>query len=186
MIAVLKKNPKSLSIYNGNGLGSPTHIAIASMAKSAGIDPTALKLVSYGSGGVAMASLLGGHIDVHVATGASVVPRFEEGVIRILGVSAPKRLGGSIAGVPTWKEQGFEFEAERSTTIFGPKGLSKDQIAYWDGILAKMVKTEQWKKSAAKGFRENTYFNSTATVKYLDKAHKDLTEIMTKLDLIQK
>lgn len=184
LIEALKKNPQSLSIYTGVGLGSPTSIAIAKMAIAAGIDPTKLKLVPFGSGGKAMAALLGGHIDVHVATAASVIPRKDEGKIRILAVAAPHRLGGDVADVPTWKEQGYDVVGSYDTTVFGPKGMSKDQIAYWNNALSKAVKTKGWKDMLHKAHRENIYLDSGATEKYYVDKTADLTMIMKRLGLI--
>ena len=56
-----------------------------------------LKAVILSSGGDAATALLGGHIDAHTGTTSSVVHLVEAGKLRVIGILAPKRIGGPTA-----------------------------------------------------------------------------------------
>jgi putative tricarboxylic transport membrane protein len=101
--------------------------------------------------------------------------------MRVLGIAAPQRLGGVFAKVPTWKEQGIDVHITNWRMLAGPKGLTAAQVAYWDGALAKLVRTDEWKKDLDNNVFENTYMNSDETRRYLkaqyDQFHAALSEV---------
>jgi len=43
------------------------------------------------------------------------------------------------AETPTWVEQGYDAVFSNWRGFVGPKGMTPAQIAYWDGIFAKVV-----------------------------------------------
>jgi putative tricarboxylic transport membrane protein len=67
--------------------------------------------------------------------------------------------------------------------VVGPKGLSRAQIAYWDDVLGKAVKTEAWKKDLEQSQVEDIYRNSTETAKYLRAQYDEARVILTDLGL---
>ena len=90
----------------------------------------------------------------------NVIPHLAAGKMRVLGITAPQRLGGAFANVPTWKEQGMDVRISNWRMIAGPKGMSAAQVAYWDAALAKLVKTDEWKKDLDSNVFENAYMGS--------------------------
>ena len=142
LLSRLKQDAASVSVAVGSSLGSTNHIAMALLAKAAGGDARRLKTVVFQGGGEAIAALLGGHIDVNSSAANNVVPHLEAGKLRVLGVTAPRRLGGVLANVPTWKEQGVNAMVTNWRMVAGPKGMTAAQIAYWDGVLGKLTQTE--------------------------------------------
>ncbi len=167
LLARLKKDTASVSVAVGSSLGSTNHIAMALLAKAAGGDARRLKTVVFQGGGEAMTALLGGHIDVNSSAANNVVPHQEAGKLRVLGVASPRRLGGVLADVPTWQEQGVNALVTNWRMVAGPKGMSAAQIAYWDGVLTKLTQSGEWKKDLATNLFEDTYRNSAATERYL-------------------
>ena len=163
----LKRDAASVSVAVGSSLGSTNHIAMALLAKAAGGDASRLKTVVFQGGGEAITALLGGHIDVNSSAANNVVPHLEAGKLRVLGVTAPRRLGGVLANVPTWKEQGVNALVTNWRMVAGPKGMTMAQIAYWDGVLGKLTQTAEWKKDLELNTFEDTYRNSAATERYL-------------------
>ncbi len=155
-------------IYVGNPTLLTNHIAMALLAKAAGGDAKKLKTVVFQGGGEAMTALLGGHIDVNSSAANNVVPHQEAGKLRVLGVAAPRRLGGVLADVPTWKEQGVNALVTNWRMVAGPKGMTAAQILYWDGVLGKLTQTGEWKKDLELNAFENTYHNSAATGRYMN------------------
>ena len=181
LVERLKKDASSVSASIGSSVGGPNHIAFALIAKAAGGDVKKLKTVVFQGGGEAITATLGGHGDLISSAANNVIPHLAAGKMRVLGIAAPQRLGGVFAKVPTWKEQGIDVQITNWRMLAGPKGLTAAQIAYWDGALAKLVKTDEWKKDLDNNVFENTYMNSDETRRYLkaqyDQFHAALSEV---------
>jgi putative tricarboxylic transport membrane protein len=185
-IARLRKDPQSLAVSTPTTLGSVNHLSFALVAKAAGIDPRKIKPVVLGSGGEAVTALLGGHIDAHTGTPSSVVRMVRAGKIRALAVLAPKRLTGDYAETPTWTELGYRAVMDTWRGVIGPKGLSADQVAFWDATLAKAVKTAAWQQALAQNTWSDNYLDSSRTAKLFDSDHAEYRAILGELGMIRK
>lgn len=181
----LRKDPASLAVSTPTTLGSVNHLSFALVAKAAGVDPRKLKAVVLGSGGDAVTALLGGHIDAHTGTPSSVVRMVQADKIRVIGILAPKRIGGPYANTPTWTEQGYKAVMDTWRGVIGAKGLTPAQIAWWDGILAKAVASEVWKQALEQNTWEANYLNSAQTRKLFDSEHADYRAILGELGMIK-
>ena len=95
----LKQDPASLSIGIGLGVGNDDYMSFMKAAKAAGVDVAKLKrIVIFPSGKELMVAILGGHVDV-ISTGLSeIVEQHRADKVRIVGISAPKRLEGPDVG----------------------------------------------------------------------------------------
>jgi len=185
LLEQLKKNPESISIAFATSRGNTNHVAIAFAAKSAGIDPRRLKVVLFKSGGEATTALLGGHVDVVSTAAGTVVDHLAAGRLRALAVSSPRRLGDAYATVPTWREVGAESVASNWRNIFGPKGMSPEQLQFWEQVLARVVESDEWKQSLETRLQVDTYMNSRDSKAFLDKEHESLKNILTEIGLIK-
>jgi putative tricarboxylic transport membrane protein len=146
LLETLKGKADALPVGIATSAGNTNHIGAALIAKAAGADPRKLKVVVFSSGGEAMTALLGGHVGLVVTPAANLIPHVQAGRMRAVGVSAPNRLGGALASVPTWKEQGVDAVVANWRPIIGPKGWSAPQISYWENVFAKLVATDEWKQ----------------------------------------
>src|SRR3954464_6084062 len=108
LLEALKSRVDALPIGIAASAGNTNHIAAAIVAKAAGADVKKLKVVVFGSGGESMTALLGAHVSLVVTPAANLIPHVQSGRMRVLGVSAPRRLVGALSAVPTWKEQGVD------------------------------------------------------------------------------
>ncbi|MCE3000536.1 MAG: tripartite tricarboxylate transporter substrate binding protein [Betaproteobacteria bacterium] len=181
----LRKDPQSLAVSTPTTLGSVNHMSFALVAKAAGIDPRKLKAVVVGSGGDAVTALLGGHIDAHTGTPSSVVRMVQAGQIRVIGVLAPRRLSGPYADTPTWSEQGVKAVMDTWRGVIGPRGMTPAQIAWWDGVLAKVVATAAWKEALEQNTWEANYLNSAQTRKQFEDEHAEYRAILLELGMIK-
>ena len=143
----LKKDPASLSFGFSTAAGNPLHISIAMIARQAGADPTKIKAVVFNSGTDTAIQVAGGHLDVGVQSPGSAQKLAEAGKIRIIGVGAPRRHPRDLAHVPTLREQGIDVDATVFYTIFGPKGLTPAQTAYWDQAITGVMQSDQPKQA---------------------------------------
>jgi len=181
----LRRDPQSLAVSTPTTLGSVNHMSFALVARAAGIDPRKLKAVVVGSGGDAVTALLGGHIDAHTGTPSSVIRMVQAGQIRVIGVLAPKRLSGPYADTPTWSEQGYKAVMDTWRGVIGPRGMTPAQIAWWDGVLAKVVATAAWKEALEQNTWEANYLNSAQTRKQFEDEHAEYRAILLELGMIK-
>jgi putative tricarboxylic transport membrane protein len=78
LLDTLKNKPETLPIAIATSLGNTNHIAVALAVKLAGGDVKKLRIVTFGSGGEAMTSVMGGHTGLVVTpagTTAASAPR---------------------------------------------------------------------------------------------------------------
>jgi tripartite-type tricarboxylate transporter receptor subunit TctC len=87
-IADAKAKPGSIS-YGSVGIGSAVHISSEKFRLAAGFEATH---VPYRGGGEVIADILGGRIDFYFCPLATALPLIQQGQLRALVVSTPKRV----------------------------------------------------------------------------------------------
>ena len=179
----LKKDPASLSIALSSALANANHLAVAMIAKNGGVDVKKMRIVVFNSGSETMTALLGGHVDA-VAGPANLAARhLPEGKIRVLGLAAPKRLGGVLAQVPTFAEQGTPGVLANWRSVIGPKNMPPAQVAYWDQVLAKVVQSDEYKKEVERNLADPIYLGSREARKFWDQEYAELKTLINELGL---
>jgi putative tricarboxylic transport membrane protein len=186
LIERLRKDPASLAVSTPTTLGSINHMAYALVARAGGIDVKKLKAVILGSGRDGATAVLGGHVDAHSGTTSSVIRLVEAGKLRVLGIAAPKRLAAPYDKTPTWTEQGLPVVMDTWRGVIGPKGLSREQIAFWNGVLAKVVATDEWKEAVRRNSWDENYLDSEGTKKLFEADHKEYRSILGDLGLLKE
>jgi putative tricarboxylic transport membrane protein len=184
LIAALKADPQAVSIGISSALGAHSHLAVALLMQAIGGDPKALKVVVFGSGAEAATAVLGGHIDIAITPASSILGHVEAGTLRVLGIPAEKRAGGALADVPTWKEQGADFAFANWRFVIGPKGLSPDQIAFWDGVLGTVAAQPDWQESAQRNLWTPDYRSSADLAAFLAEQRAKLAAILQDLGMV--
>ena len=183
LIERLRKDPASVSIAVSPGLGAANHFATGTILKAAGIDIKRLKIVAFASGGESMTSVLGGHIDLLVSATPAVTPLMEAGKMRGIAITSAHRLSGAVSGVPTWKEQGIDATFSNWRGVVGPRNLTRSQIAYWDSVLERITKMEEWKKDLKLNNQESSYMNSQESKAFLATQSTQLSTLLSDLGL---
>ena len=184
-IARIKAAPDSISI-GVTVLGTAHHISVALAAKSAGVDPKRLKMVTFKAGTDALIATMGGHIDATVSSASNILPSLENGTVRAIAISSPQRLGGAMAKVATWKESGIDSVASNFRMIFGPRGLSDAQVAYWEQVLSKVAVSEAWRKQVNENIWVEDFLGSAKTRQELAREYEKLKGVMTDLGLAKQ
>lgn len=164
----LQKDPAALAIGFGPGLGAGGHTAAAVTVKALGVDVSKGRWVPYRSAGDAIAAMLGGEIDIVSGTAANAPPFLNAGRVRAIGIIAPQRLWGSLASVPTIKEQGVNAEFTNWRGVLGPKGMRPEHIAYWEKALQAATMSDQWQKDLERNFWKSNFMTGARLNKFLD------------------
>ena len=183
LAARLKQDSSSLSASVGSSLGYTNHIAVALLAKAAGGDPKKVKAVIFQGSGEAMTALLGGHVDMINTDASNVIPQRQAGKMRVLGVSAASRVGGGLADVPTWREQGYDVVVSTWRMLAGPKGMTPAQSAYWENVMARVVQSEEWKADLERNVFEPNFMKGEETRPYLKAQSDQFRAALTELGL---
>jgi putative tricarboxylic transport membrane protein len=183
LIERLKKDPTAYSFGIASSLGNPNHQGVAMALKAAGVDLKKVRNVVFQSGAIAVTSLLGGHVDVVPGSVGLMLRHVESGSVRLIAIAAPQRLSGVFAQSPTWREQGANVVVSNWRGLIGPKGLSSEQVAFWDSALQKLNETEDWRKDLERNHWANEYMGGAATRKYMEAEYGGLRSFLTDLEL---
>jgi putative tricarboxylic transport membrane protein len=151
-----------------------------------GGDPRKAKIVIFRSGSEAATAAMGGHIDYAVSVVPSIIGPFSGGKLRVLGVAAPRRLGGALAQTPTLNEQGLKSVSSNWRMVVGPKGMTPGQTAFWDNTLGRMVQTADWKKELQNSLQEFVYRDSRASLQYCEDQDRVLGAALGDLGLLKE
>lgn len=180
LVARLRANPESLTFAITNR-ASANHIAAGTVLKAAGVDLKRVRFVSFKGAAETTTAVLGGHVDVAMATPTSTWRHVQGGKLRMLAVSSPKRLVGEFASVPTWHELGTPATSANWRAAVGPRGLSAAQIAWWDRSLAAMVRSPEWLQAVERNQWEDEYLNSADTLRFFQAEYRHLEALLTEL-----
>ena len=102
---------------------------------------------------------------------------------RVVAVGAPRRLQGELAEVPTWSELGVKSAVDVWRALVAPKGMSPAQIAFWDGVAARVVKDTEWLKEFERSLSDHGYKDSADTLKHWQTEYAEMKTLYTVLGL---
>lgn len=154
LIAKLRQDPASVSFSVSSGVGTVNYAAAMELAKAIGADIHKIKAVSFGSAAEGVTATLGGHIDVVITTPSSLIPYVQAGRLRALASATETRLGGVLASVPTWREQGADVVVSGWRIVIGPPGLTPAQVRFWSDALRQITATPEWKSQLQQEYIE--------------------------------
>ena len=158
-------------------------VALALLAKHAGGDIKKLKVVVFSSGGESTTALLGGHVGLVTTPAATALPQMQSGALRLIAIAAPKRLDGPFAQVPTWRELGYDIVVANWRPIMAPRGLTVEQIAYWEHVIQRFTQTAEWKDELAVSGGVAHYMGSRELAGFLAAQNVEFRAILTELGL---
>ena len=183
LIERLKTDPESVA-FSVVARGGTSHAVLAAAAKAAGVDPKRLKLVVYKTSAEATTALMGGHIQGAVSSAAGSTPPVVAGQLRMLALAAPKRRPGALAHVPTLAEQGIDAPIlETWRAVFGAKGITPAQIAFWEEALARAFMHEEWRAWMTKNDVAAPPLRGAELQKYLEGQYNHTRGVLVELGL---
>lgn len=138
LVAQAKRDPKGLT-FGSPGNATPQHLATELLQAACGID---MLHVPYRGTGPMMTDLLGGQIQVVVATVAAVEPYLQGGRLRVLAVTSPERLP-KYPDIPTVAESGYPgFSAQIQFGTYCAAGTPAAAIAALNQGINRALQTE--------------------------------------------
>jgi tripartite-type tricarboxylate transporter receptor subunit TctC len=146
LIAAARAAPGKYTLGSA-GTGSITHLAGELFAAMAGVK---LTHVPYKGGGPNMIALLGGEIQLTVASVPAAIPGLKGGRVRALGVTSAKRIP-ALAEVPTVAEAGLPgYEALNWYGLLAPAGVPKAIVSKLNGQVNAILLTPDFVAALAR------------------------------------
>ncbi len=147
--------------------GNINHIALSYLCQHAGVAPSDVGISVFNSAPEAIADSLTNSSGVTAVSAASVVPEFEAGSLRLLGVSAPSRLGGPLSATPTFGELGVDCTIGVWRGVLGPPSLSPAVVSFWSATIDKAMQGASWSTALKQHVWTPNFLGPAATDEFL-------------------
>ena len=137
LVDLARKSPGTLN-YASPGSGSVPHVGMELFKQQTGIN---IVHVPYKGAGPMMTDVVGGAVQVTIATPPSILGHVQSGRVRALAVAAKSR-HPLLPSVPTTAEAGYpNFELEAWVALFAPAGTPAEVIAKLTAATQEALKS---------------------------------------------
>ncbi len=144
-IAVAKSRKNALT-YGSSGTGGSLHLGGELLKLATGID---MLHVPYKGAALAMADVIGGHVDVMFISVPPAIPQVKAGKLRALATASAQRARG-LPDVPTFAELGYaDFEVDARYGLVAPAGTPREIINKLSTAIAKAAQMPDLKERYA-------------------------------------
>jgi putative tricarboxylic transport membrane protein len=141
-IKMAKAKPGALK-WSGGSITSREAVVRQLLMKVTGAN---WAFISFPSGGERLAALLGGHVDMMIVDPSEAGEQIRAGKMRAIAQVSPERLPG-FKDIPTLPEAGFNIpDVPQMRGVIGSPEMSKDAVAFYEGMFVKAAKTPAWQK----------------------------------------
>jgi len=186
LMARLQRAAGSLTAAVATSRGNPNHIALARVTQQAGGDVKALNVRAFDSARDAIDDVVGGGCEIAAISATSALPELADHKLCALAVTAPHRLAPPFSNTPTWGEEGVDCVIDAWRGADGARGLSPEQIAFWDAVLAAAVKSDVWQHLSAQHHWSALYRNSAELADFLPRERAAMRATLHELGLLSK
>lgn len=135
-LATAAKSAPAKYTYGSAGPGSIAHLGMVEFSQAMGVE---LVHVPYKGTSQAFTDLIGGTIDMMLATPIFAAPYLKSGRARALGIAGAKRLP-MLPDLPTFAEQGYQYNVFDWKAVAGPKGIPAETVAILNRELNEVLK----------------------------------------------
>jgi putative tricarboxylic transport membrane protein len=182
----LKTKPQSLSIGFASAFGNSRHVGAGMLIRAIGGSPRDLKVVVFKGSAEAISALLGNHIEVAVLGAINSVAHIATGRMRVLAAATPRRFGGALADVPTWKELGVDVVSGSWRGVFGPRNLTPAQLAFWHEAMRQVSQNPGWKADLARNYWLEDFSVGEQFRKEMDKDYAETKKVLVDVGLVKQ
>ena len=134
LFAEARRQPDT--IQEATNIGAITHFTILSLMDATNSN---LRLVHIGDGAQRITAVLGGHVETTLMGTHEVLPFYQAGEMRVLGVTSRNRLP-ALPGVPTAVEQGLDVVQPVGFWFFMPKGTPANRVNFMTDALERVMR----------------------------------------------
>lgn len=183
LIEKLKADPASVT-FGISSIPSNDQINVIAPMLAMGVDAKKVRIAAFSS--ALNPQLLGGHVAALSTPLSEILPLLRAGQVRLLSISSPERLTGDVAHVPTWRSMGIDVTVLHWRGLFAPPGIPGDVLRFWEENVARVTKSEPWRKALEKHGWYDAYANSATFQKSMEQEIAVYTRIMSELGLLKE
>lgn len=144
LAAKIKEDPSALTFGAGGSVGSQDWMKAALFFKEIGANPQKMRYLAFEGGGEAIASLMGGHIDVYPGDAAELIAHVKGGDFKILGIYAQERLPGILSDIPTAIEQGYNIDWTILRGFYMAPKAPQEAYDFYVDMFENLYKTKEF------------------------------------------
>ena len=151
------------------------------MVKAGGGDVKKMNYVPVGTGGEMLPLVISGKVTVATGGLNEVAGQLKTGRLRAIGISSPERLPG--VDIPTFKEQGVDASLVNWRGLMAPPNLSAEDKSALEETIAKMAKSEAWRKMLEQREWVDLYLPSEAFTAFVKEEQVRIGALLKELGL---
>ncbi len=170
LVAHAKANPGKVN-FGSAGVGNTLHLATELFKLKTGV---VIVDVPYKGASQAVVDLLAGNIQMMFDLVQTPLQHINAGKLRALGTTWDKR-AGALPNVPTFVEQGFDYNFGAMIGIMGPAGLPKDIVNRLHAEMGKVMAMPDVREAFGKQAMDPLTFASPEA--YAGQFRRDIEEM---------
>ena len=138
LVAFTRSQPKAIR-YGSNGATGPSHLTMALLQRSTGIE---LLHVPYRSAPAVLVAMTSGEVQIGTASLMAALPLITAKRVNVLAVTSAKRIA-ALPNVPTVAEAGVDgYDVSPYFGILGPTGMPANIVAQLNKEIREIVQTD--------------------------------------------
>ena len=174
----------SMRISFATALGNINHLALAQIARHAGVAIRDLSVRVFDSARHAVGDVLAGNAEAAMVSAASALTEIEDGSLVAVAVTSPRRLGRVFAKVPTWVEAGVDCDLGTWRGLVAPPEVAAESVANWERRLSVMVSDRRWSSLLDDNLWTDTFLDPAGTAVFLDGQRRLLSGLLEETGLL--
>lgn len=182
VVEMMKKDPQGVK-WGGGSRGSVDQIAIAQIAKAAGLDVNKINYVPFQGGGEAAAAIAGAHVTIGTSGWNELAPLIRSGKLRAIAVSSPARLPGN--DTPTLREQGYDVEIRNWRGVYAAPGLSDEQRRRVTRAVVNATRQKSWLAALEQNAWQPTLITGDEFERFVHDEHTRIETQMRQVGLLR-
>jgi len=165
--------------FASGGISAPPHVAASMFLQKQG-----LKLTSalYRGNGAALPDVVAGRVTMIFDAYQSSAPYIQSHRLKALAVTSGKRIT-PLQDIPTFKEQGFDYEFTLWIGLLAPTGTPADAIQKLSASLKFAMSDPELKKRFINEGSDLTFITPTGFNEYLKEEGEKMTHLVKQLNL---
>ena len=178
MVAYGKANPGKIT-FGSAGHGTTTHMAGEAIAGAAGFQ---ILHVPYQGIGPAVASILGGNVDLVVGLPNAIMPHVNAGKLTPLAITGPQR-SDLMPNFMTVREGGIDMIDVTKFGFFAPRGTPDAIMKKWIAAVPEAMKSPEFIEATKRTFNSTMYLDPVQFRAVLDNEDRHFKKLIKDLKL---
>jgi putative tricarboxylic transport membrane protein len=180
IIETAKREPNTITAAIASATGTG-RIALYLIERETGAK---FKYVSFKSGGDAILSVLGGHVDITPENMSEMLPLVDAKKMRVLAVTGERRFKQA-PDVATLKEQGYNIIAATGRGFAMPAGVPKEAAAAMEAGLKRVHDSAAYQAYSDKNMFEDKWLGQEDFRKYLVQGRDEIGAFLKHIGLMK-